>query len=301
MSTKKLWWLLPLACLAACSNGANHEQNDRQNAESVTTDSVAMPLNSPERKIIHTADFRCEVANVLTAVDTLERAVTSAGGVVQESRVENNTDMAKEVYYKSDSLKKMHTYTTTAMLTLRVPVAALDSVVHSIPAMVSFIDSRTLKQSDVTADYTANKLQIETGTKVYTAEKATKLAKKAEDLVAVQQYEDENTAQYINRKIEHMRLLDEVNYATLTIALAQPPQVYVQVVSNPDFITAVPFTTQLGEAVREGVTMLEGLFVGLVTIWPFILLGLVTWAGYKYFVKRYRANVAEIRSGGAVS
>lgn len=287
MSTKKLWWLLPLACLAACSDGSKHTEYSRNSATETAADSVAMPLDAPERKIVRTADFRCEVANVLTAVNGLEHAVTSAGGIVQESRVENNTDMAKEVYYKSDSLKKIQTYTTTAMLTLRVPVAALDSVVHSIPAMVSFIDSRTLKQSDVTADYTANKLKIETGTKVYTPAKAVKLAKKAEDLVAVQQYEDDNAAQYINRKVEQMRLLDEVNYATLTIALSQPPQVHVQVVANPDYITAVPFFTQLGEAVREGSQLLQGLFVGLVTIWPLLIIA----AALIYFFRLRRRKV----------
>ncbi len=294
MSTKKLWWLLPLACLAACSNGANHENANRQSVEKAMADSTAIPLNSSERKIIRTADFKCEVANVMTAVNALERMVTDAGGAVEESKVENTAGNEGEAYYKVDSLKKYHTYTTTATLTLRVPVAVLDSVIRNVPAMVNFIDARTLKESDVTADYTANRLKAETGTKVYSAEKAVKLAKKAEDLVAIQQYEDENVTQLINRKLENMRLLDEVNYATLTIALSQPPQVFVQIIADPAYVASVPFTTQLGEALRSGGNLLGDLFVGLISVWPLLVIGSFFLIYYLRFKRRKGEGVPAV-------
>lgn len=285
MTSKRLWWLLPLACLAACSNGANHEK--RYSSPTALADTTeVMPLDAPERKIIRSADFNCKVANVLTTVNGLEQIVHSAGGIIEESKMENTTDAAGKVYYKPDSLKQYHTYTTTATLTLRIPVAKLDSVVHSIPAMVMFIDSRTLRQSDVTADYTGNQLREGTGTKIYTAAKAVKLAKKAEDLVAVQQYEDENAARMIDNKVAHMQLLDQVSYSTLTIALYQAPQVYVQVVANPDYVTAIPFTLRLSQSLHNGWDILQDISIELLSIWPLwlIVTGIIVW----YKKRRHR-------------
>lgn len=272
MNTKQLCWLLPLACLGACSNGANHESyatND--SAAEAAGAPISASITSPERKIIRTADLTCKVANVVTAVDSLERKVTALGGIVEESNIVNTNGGVTSVYYTPDSLKELHTYTTTATLTLRVPVAMLDSVVRSIPSLVTFIDSRRLKQTDVTGIVMGNEALLKTGNKVYSAQHAVKLAKNSEDLVKVQEYEDQNTIQQVNRKVENMQLMDEVNYSTLIIALDQPQRVYTQVVVNPDYVARVPFGLRVKQALADGLDALGCVFVGLVALLPFLL------------------------------
>lgn len=273
MNTKQLWWLLPLACLGACSNGANHESyatSDSTAAASIPATSAS--ITSPDRKIIRTADLTCKVNNVVAAVDSLERRVTALGGIVEESNIANTTGNVSSVYYTPDSLKELHTYTATATLTLRVPVAMLDSVVHSIPSLVTFIDSRRLKQTDVTGVVMANEALLKTGNKVYSAKQAVKLARKSDDLVKVQEYEDQNTIQQVNRKVENMQLMDEVNYSTLTIVLSQPQQVYAQVVVNPDYVVRMPLGLRLKQAAAEGLDTIGSLFVGMVALMPFLIL-----------------------------
>ena len=182
MSVKKLWWLLPLACLGACANGGNHEKyasvSDSAATSLADTSVEAIALSAPERKIIRTADFRCRVQNVFTAVTGLEALVKSAGGIVQDSRMMNNTGEVSSVNYKPDSLKSVQTYTTTAVLTLKVPSARIDSVIQHIPEMATFIESRTITQNDITTRYLGNQLKTSIGTKVYTPEKGVQLAKK---------------------------------------------------------------------------------------------------------------------------
>lgn len=273
MNTKQLWWLLPLACLAACSNGANHAEHaptDSAAAAAITPTSAS--ITSPDRKIIRTADLTCKVANVVTAVDCLERRVTALGGIVEESNIANANGGVTSVYYTPDSLKELHTYTTTGTLTLRVPVAMLDSVVRSIPPLVTFIDSRNLKQTDVTGVIMGNDALLKTGNKVYSAQQAVKLARKSEDLVKVQEYEDQNTIQQVNRKLENMQLMDEVNYATLTVALTQPQRVYTQVVVNPDYAAKVSLGLRLKQALADGLEAVGALFVGIVAMLPFLII-----------------------------
>lgn len=278
MTTKQLWWLLPLACLAACSNGANHTeyvkgtQTDSAVAAAAITDSTqALPLNAPERKYIRTADLTCKVNNVMNTVSALERTVTSIGGMIQDSKVYNNTSEVKTIYYKPDSLKELHTYTTAASLTLKVPTVYLDSVVRTIPAITTFIDTRTITQTDVTARYAGNEELIKTNTKAYAKEKAVALSKKPDDLIKVQEYEDDNLRQYVERKIQQAEMKDDVSYATITIALSQPQQVYAQVVADPEYAARIPFGSRMLHALSASVDMLGSFLVGVVMFLPVIL------------------------------
>lgn len=296
MTTKQLWWLLPLACLGACTNGANHEKYAAA-ADSAATTSAAAPaqqslsLNSADRKIIHTADMTCKVINVMNAVNTLEHTVTAAGGAVEESRLSNAVTDNKTVYYKPDSLKQVQTYTTTATLTLRIPVAAFDSIVRSIPGMVSFIDSRTLKRTDVTATYMGNNATIHTGTKVYSKQKAVQLARKPEDLIKVQEYEDENSRNFIDHKVAQMELQDAIDYATFTIALTQPQQVFSQVIVNPDYMSTVPFGTRAMLALSNGWDVFKEITIAIFNIWPFLLSLALIVPLYKAIRRRFFPSV----------
>ena len=295
MNIKKLWWLLPLACLAACDNAGNHEKYLSKTDSSVTrpledTLGSSLGLTSPERKIIRTADFNCKVQNVFTAVNGLENLVKSVGGMVQDSHIENSSNEPQTIEYKPDSLKRTQVYTTTARLTLRVPSDCIDSVVQNIPAMVTFIDSRTLSQNDVTAHFLGNQLKNAIGTKVYTPGKGVQLAKNTEDLVQLQEYEDNKQAQLVNRKVENMLLLDDVHYATITVALSQPQQVLVQTIINPDYFTRVPFILQFQSALRSGWEGILEVLVAFMSIWPLLILSVIGWKVYRFWLKNRRLH-----------
>ena len=189
MSAKKLLLLLPVLSLMACANGdrgtryaATANSTSVQSEEGSTSPAVPAANTSaiiPGHKIIRTADLQCKVPNVFNATTRLEQLVRSVGGIVQESQLSNRNTEIKTAYYKPDSLKQLQTYTTTSFITLRVPYMYLDSVVNAIPAMANFIDSRTLKQSDVTYQYLANELKNQSGDNTQTTAQALQLAKKS--------------------------------------------------------------------------------------------------------------------------
>ena len=295
MKTIKLCWLLPLACLTACGNAGNHEKylaKQESGTQSVTTDSLenASALGSPDRKIIRTADFTCKVQNVLNTVNELEGIVTAAGGIVQESQVANTAGEVKILQYKPDSLRRAQAYTTTATLTLRVPSARLDSLVRRIPALAVFMDSRTLRQTDVTARSIGNELKTATGTKVYTPQKGVQLARKTEDLVRLQEYEDGKQEKLIDRKVENMLLMDDVRYATITVVLSQAEQVFIQTVIDPEYATREPFATRFMLGINSGWQGVLALFIAIATTWPLILLSIGAWMCYRYFFKSRRLH-----------
>jgi hypothetical protein len=126
--------LLLTVLLAACGSQEGYQNESAPAAtEEVLADSVSFSsdisdIRSASRKVIRTADFRCRVNDVFTASTSLENTVKSVGGIVEESRMNNENNFTQSIYHTADSLKEIHTYTTTAYLTLRVLVASLDSV-----------------------------------------------------------------------------------------------------------------------------------------------------------------------------
>ncbi len=295
MSPKKLFWILPALALAACSNGSMDKETAKSNApapaETAASDSTTsytrnIPLNAPQRKVIHTADFHCKVQNVFAATTHLEQLVRSVGGIVQESTIDNSGSTVNTAYYKPDSLHQTQTYTTTALLTLRVPSLYVDSVINAIPGMVSFIDSRKLKQNDVTWLYLANELKSQVGDTKGASEQALKLAKKSKEPIEVEEYEDEKKEQKIDRKIGNLQMMDEVSFATITVAFSQPEQVYMQTIVNPEHFTQTPFALQCTVALNNGWDVVRAVAAALINLWPLELLVIAVWVVYRRMTPR---------------
>ncbi len=290
MPAKKLLWLLPLLILAACGSGENvNRYNGSEVSPAAAVDQVAdhekinagvTAITSPDRKMIRTADFHVKVADVLDAVTRLEKKVKSVGGIVEESHIDNSSGEVKTISYKPDSLKQVQVYHTTAQLTLRIPAPMLDSVAEMVPEVAKFVESRRLNQQDVTLRYLSNQLLGKPDDAHGSVSKAVQLAADTRDIIEIQRSQDARKEQSVNRQIENLRLMDNVTYATLSISFSQPDQSYVQTIVNPDYVMRVPFGARCSTALQGGLDLMSGVIVGLLTIWPLLLIltvGLLAW------------------------
>lgn len=295
MSHTKLLWLLPLALLCACSNAYNKgdatapsasEQNYIATADSVSFADDVSSLTSPSRKVIRTATFRCRVSDVYTSTSKLEALVKANGGIVQESRIQNNTSEQKTINYKPDSLRQVQVYQTTATLTLRVPTASLDSIINAIPQMSAFIEERSLQQEDVTLKYLHNSLNNAPGNDH--THLALKNAKRTNEVLNVAEYEADKNEKTTDRRIENLQMLDNVNYATINITFFQPEQVNTTTIVNASHYTSPAFNIQFFSAINSGWLLLRDLIIGLIAIWPLLLLTIsIIWAITRFARRRW--------------
>jgi hypothetical protein len=247
-------------------------------ADSTTLGSDITDINSPSRKMVRTADITCRVDDVYDVTSRLENTVRALHGIVAESRMENRTDETKTLNYKPDSLKQVRTYTTTAYLTLRVPQEYLDSVMKLIPSMATFIEHRTLKQDDNTLQYLSNALKNE-ALKPTIADTPLK----TEQAIV---YNDNKKEQIVDRKINNLQLLDDANYATISVDLFQPQKVDALTIADPASATVLPFGKRLGLALIGGWNGCREVLLTLLQIWPLWLLVLLLGWGYKQARKR---------------
>jgi hypothetical protein len=291
--------------LASC--GTNQSSKDQrgatasaadilESADSTSFSSDVASLTSPSRKIIRTADLRCRVTDVFRATTELERLVTSLGGIVQQSEMRNDVSEVKTLYYKPDSVQQTQTYATTSSITLRVPAALIDSVVATIPQLSSFVDHRTLSQSDVTLSYLGNALRNKASEEREGVSPGA-LAKETGDAIDANEYEEQKENEQISRRIENLNLLDQANYATITVAFYQPQQVSSVVVVNPDHFTQPAFHLQVLQALQSGLQILSEIFLFFLQFWTIWLLAVTGWLVYRKYKGRFAtaANMADIR------
>jgi len=267
--------LVPAALMASC---ANSPESYAPSADSVVMSSNLADINSPSRKIIHTADMRCRVNDVYRSVDTLERMVNELGGLIAESHMENTTTSTRSVRYTADSQKLVTGYTTVAHLTLRIPNFFLDTVIRKVPVLATFIDNRTMQRQDVTLKYLANAMKNEAAgiAPPVVADKKTGGIKENTATSSPKALKNDTV---INRRIENLQMLDDVNYATLKVDLYQPEKVDVQIVADADHAASIPFGSRILLALGDGWQLLKGLLVVFITAWPLWLLAIAVWYG----------------------
>ncbi|OSZ78776.1 hypothetical protein CAP35_11160 [Chitinophagaceae bacterium IBVUCB1] len=279
--SKLLWLLLPAAMLTSC---ANNTESYIATADSVVMANDITAINSPSRKIVHTADVRCRVPDVYKAVDTLERMVNALDGMIAESVMENQINASQTIRYKADSQKTVQTYTTTAHLTLRVPTYYIDTMMRQVPMLASFIDSRTMQRTDVTLQYLSNAMKNEAAgvAPPAIADKKHGGIKKNPQQSAINPKKIDTV---IDRRIANLQMLDDVNYATLRIDLYQPEKIDVLITADTRQATVIPFASRIGMALTDGWQFFKLLLIGFVSIWPLWLMLIMVWVGYRAYKK----------------
>lgn len=277
------------AIAASVADSAAAISAQESSAGKIATDKP-MGLNDPSRKIIKTADLRCRVTDVFTATTHMERVAAATGGQISESRMENTTDDMRTLPYKSDSLKQVQSYTTTAHLTLRIPVLMLNTVLSDIAANASFINNRSLHLDDVTLRYLSNKLKNDALAANDAAQRATKLARRSKEAVFSGDYAEQRNETRIDRQIENMQLTDQVTYATLSVDLYQPQRITHTIIPNVEYLMKPTMGQQAGIALNNGWLLLRSMLIGLLQIWPVLLMLIIGLVVFRY--RRNRRVIA---------
>ncbi|MBC9908793.1 DUF4349 domain-containing protein [Chitinophaga varians] len=286
--------VIPALALAACSSDKHRSYADEAAAptadknadqyvaaaDSTNFSGDIASLTAASRKRVRAADVRCRVTDVFHAATRMEQVVSAVQGVVVESTMKNEYAGQYDLPYSSDSLKRMQLYTPTANLTLRVPVASLDSVVTILTSMAVLIDYRTKTDQDYTLSYLANALK----NKHAGQHTAKVVADKKTTTLDVAKYEDQQEETKVDRSISNLKILDDVAYATFTVELFQSQAASTETVINPRAVSRAGFGTEVRTAVVDGANLLRDLFLFFIQIWPLVIMGILGWWGYR----RYR-------------
>ncbi|MEO6540518.1 MAG: DUF4349 domain-containing protein [Ferruginibacter sp.] len=247
-------------------HGKNKPDKDQQiPVGTLNTDSTGAPTQTVvtvnpdwDSKIIKTATLRLEIKDFKKYNDYVHNAVKQYGAYV-----------AQEDQNLSD--EKLET-----TITIKVPVAQFEPMMNKLPADESKVMEKKISTEDVTGEVVDTKSRLEA--KKQMRLKYLEFLKQSKNMEEVLQVQNEINA--IQEQIESAAgrvafLSNQSAMSTINLTFYQPLEGYKPGTDEPSFLTRV------SAAFKTGASWIADLFVGLISIWPLLLVVLLMFFGWK--------------------
>ena len=294
-NTKIVLTLLALGLVLSCKESASKE--NAAYAEEATTDSTSIVSSSAavenknsNRKFVRTADVKFKVKNVAKSTYAIEDATTKFGGFVTYTNLQSNIHSEDRTKVSQDSTLVTTKYKVDNNITIRVPNTKMDTVIKTIAKQIHFLDYRIIKADDVSLQMLSNELaQKRSNSSEKRLENAIdSKGKKLNQVVKAEETLDAKKEQNDASKLQNLSLQDQVNFSTLTLNIYQDESIKQEMVANEKSINAYRpnIGLQIWDSIKTGWFMLEHIIAFVVVLWPFALIGLLGFLGYKKFLKK---------------
>jgi hypothetical protein len=280
-----------LSGIYSCKKGeaVSTESYATDSAVAVVTDSVSSvaTMTVKDKQFIKTADVNMEVKDVYEATVSIEKTVQDLGGFVTHSNLQSNV-ISQEAYNTSDNdamlIKK---YQTENTMQVRVPTEKLGELLVKINDKKLFLNSRTINAEDVTSNIKYAEME---GKRIKKTGENIDQLKTNKDKV---QLDNDNMAEGNLQQLANMDTTDNIKYSTIDIYIKEPKlriaEIAVTNTRNIDNKYKFNFIYDAKNAFVEGFYLIQKIAVGLITIWPLLLI-LVT---VVYFLRKRKLTKPE--------
>lgn len=275
-----------LTGIYSCKKGeasiSDYEISESADSAAVSKEiSSVATMNVKDKQFIKTANVNMEVKDVYEATISIEKSVQDLGGFVTNSNLRSNV-VSEDSYNTSDNeamlVKK---YQTENTMQVRVPSQKLGELLTIINNKKLFLNSRIINAEDVTASIKYAELEEKRIKK--TGENISEL-KTNKDKVNMK---NANMAEENQQKLANLDVADNLNYSTLDIYIKEPQfriaEIAVTNTTNIDNKYKFAFFYSAKNAFVEGFYLIQRIVVGLIMIWPILLI-----AGFGFYF--YRKN-----------
>jgi hypothetical protein len=238
--------------------------DNQQKGEEYRNDAPPDPNNDGiaiERKLIKEGSIEYRVDNIANARKQLLQATARWKGYIG-SETEYNTSERNSTTF-----------------IIRVPAANFDSLLVDATANVRHVDRRDIQVRDVTEEYVD--IEVRLKTKKELEQRYLELLKKATSVQDILEIEREiGTLRADIESIEGRLnvLKSQVSFSTLSLTIYEP-------VSAPGF-----FGERITTGFTRGWNYLLDFLVGLVYLWPFLLIGIGGYFGIRRWSNRKRVK-----------
>ena len=257
-------------------------QCDNSGSESRVLNKSGLMLNAVENDVDETVVVESlETEELLTTKPDYQKKFIKNGRLRFET-----DDLIKTKSFLTDLIKETKGYISADnqsqsgsrnynFLTVRIPTKNFDSFMNKLSGEVEKFEMKDITVEDVTERF--YDLQTRLKTKKELEKKYLQILQKAKTVKEILEVERE-----INKLREDIEstegrfkyLSKQVSFSTLTI------QFYKQVGSEPNF------SSKIIDSLKDGINYISSFFLGVLSIWPFILiLGIVA-----LFFKRLKKN-----------
>lgn len=255
-------------------------------AINISADSISSvsTMKVKDKQFIKTANVNMEVKDVYEATISIEKSIQELGGFVTHSDLQSRV-ISEETYNTSDEdamlVKK---YQTENSMLVRVPTSKLGELLTLINDKKLFLNSRVINAEDVTSSIKYAELE---GKRIKKTEENISQLKANKDKVTL---DNENMSDGNLQQLANMDVSDNLKYSTVDIYIKEPKlriaEIAVTNSKNIDNKYKFNFLYDVKNAFVEGFYLIQRILVGLVTIWPIVLIAAIAF----YFYRKNQSN-----------
>jgi hypothetical protein len=221
----------------------------RQSSQTGLNDAPPAVKIDWDKKIVKTATLQAEVKDLALFSQGVAHKVKALGGYISQEQ-QNQSD-----------------YRIENAVTIKVPVGQFDQAVAMLLKDVQKVDARQISSEDVTGAYIDSKSRLEAKKEVrLRCLELLKSARNMKDIIEVQKEIND-----IQEEIE--TVTGRINYLGHASAMSTISLTYYQVLNASAGDTGTPgFIEELRDSFANGWYWLGELLIGLVAIWPLVLI-----------------------------
>ena len=248
------------------------EKNVSEDYTASVSDSISSvaTMKVKDKEFIKTADVNMEVKDVYDATISIEKSLKDLGGFVTSSRLNSQTISEETFNTSNENAILVRKFQTENTMQVRVPSEKLGEFLNLINNKKVFLNSRVILAEDVTSNIKLAKLEEKRNAK--TAENIDKLKTNTDKVSMI----DDNLSEGNLQKISTYEMSDHLKYSTVDIFIKEPKlriaEIAVTNTGNIDNKYKFNFFYDVKNAFVEGFYLIQRLIVGLVSIWPILVI-----------------------------
>ena len=227
----------------------NASSDDYEIEDTIEEMEVSYNVSSPKetsQKIIKESYLEFETNDLDKTFDNIQRYVKQNNGVIQN-------DNASKNYNRS-----------IRTLIVRVPTNGFQNTIDSISRSVEYFDSKSISSKDVTEEFID--LEARLGAKRVLETRYLQLLSKAKNVKEMLEIERELSS--IREEIEAKQ--GRLKYLSNRVALSTINITFYKTTSSSKITQS--YGSKMGKALKSGFNGLSYFFLGVLNIWPFLIL-----------------------------
>lgn len=271
------------SCKKGEATASDYELTNSADSASVMvsdSDSTAATMSVKDKQFIKTAEVNMEVKDVYEATISMEKSVQELGGFVTRSNLHSNVISENTYAVSNEEAMLVKKYQSENTMQVRVPTEKLGELLTLINDKKLFLNSRIINAEDVTSGIKYAELE---GKRIKKTSENISELKTNKDKVNMS---NENMSENNQQQLANMDVTDNLKYSTVDIYIKEPQLRIVEIaVTNSKSIDSkykFNFLYDAKNAFVDGFYLIQRIILGLVTIWPIVLISAVTF----YFLRK---------------
>jgi Domain of unknown function (DUF4349) len=240
--------------------------------------------STPIRKIVRTAQVKSKVDNTEQATYRIEQMARKFNGFVMQTNLESRNLEKTETPVSQDSILEITQFEVGNTIALRVPNVHLDTFLTELSRVYTHLDFRRTNAEDLTAGFLTNQLkaQLRDNSAQRIAQASDEKGKRLADIVGAEETRVSMKDAAIEQQIQNLETDYDIAYSVVNVEIYQNAVVSRTMKSASGSLTAsANFGFRLTQALTNGWSILLEVFLFVLNLWAFILLGFCLFLGYK--------------------